>query len=237
LKHIVYRIFKGAIILAGIGIILLAALYLFRSVLIAPHLQRFLETSIESQLGMEVAVGNIGGSYITDFEVANVTTLKPAPAGILVSLEVKRLRLSYNLLSILKGLNTFLGDAVVELEAAKLELDLSREDPKPPPPPAADSMEPVFLPQLLPRIRIDDASVFLRGSDYETAFKRIALETRPRRQMTGIIELRVSEWSWAHPAFRAGQTPVSAEIEYSADKITVKQVMLGGSELAEFVQI
>ena len=36
--------------------------------------------------------------------------------------------------------NTFLGDAVVELEAAKLELDLSRDDPKPPPPPAADSM-------------------------------------------------------------------------------------------------
>ena len=86
MKHIVYRIFKGAIILAGIGIILLAALYLFRSVLIAPHLQGFLENTIESQLGMKVAVGNIGGSYITDFEVANVTTRKPAPAGILVSL-------------------------------------------------------------------------------------------------------------------------------------------------------
>ena len=80
---------------------------------------------------MEVAIGNIGGSYITDFEVTNVTTLKPAPAGTLVSLELKRLRVAYNLLSILKGLNTFLGDAAVELEAAKLEFDLSREDAEP----------------------------------------------------------------------------------------------------------
>ena len=48
-------------------------------------------------------------------------------------------------------------------------------------------MKPIFLPELLPRIRIDDTSVFLRGSDYETAFKGIALETRPRRQMTSII--------------------------------------------------
>jgi autotransporter translocation and assembly factor TamB len=237
LKLIFHRLIKGAIIFAGIGIILLVTLYLLRSVLIAPHIQRFLENSIESQLGMEVTIGNIGWSYITDFEVANVTTLKPAPAGILVSLELKRLRVSYNLLSILKGLNAFLGDAAVELEAARLEFDLSHEDVNPSTPSEADSVGPIFLPGLLPRIRVDDASVFLRGSDYETAFKGIALETRPRRQMTSIIQLRVSEWSWVHPDLQAGKTPVSAEIEYSPEKIIAKRLMLGGSELAEFVKI
>ena len=237
MKRILHLIFKGFIILAGIGIILLAALYMLRGVLIAPHIQRFLENSIESQLGMEVAIGNIGGSYITDFEVANVTTLKPAPAGTLVSLELRRLRVAYNLLSILKGLNAFLDDVAVELEAAKLELDLSRQDVSPPAPPEADSMEPFFLPELLPRIRIDDTTVVLRGSDYETVFKGIALETRPRRQMTSIIALRIAEWRWVHPQLQAGKTPVSAEIEYSAEQIAAKQVMLGESELAEFVQI
>ena len=237
MKHIRHQFFKGFIILAGIGILLLTALYLLRGVLIAPHLQRFLENSIESQLGMEVAIGNIGGSYMTDFEVVNVTTLKPAPAGTLVSLELRRLRVAYNPLSILKGLNTFLGDAVVELEAAKLVLDLSRQDASEPAPPEADSIKPFFLPGLLPRIRIDDTTVFLRGSDYETAFKGITLETRPRRQMSRIIQLRIAEWSWVHPAFQAGKTPVSAEIEYTAEKITANRLMLGGSELAEFVQI
>ena len=237
LKHIHHRFFKGVIILAGTGIILLAALYLMRSVLIAPHIQRFLENSIESQLGMEVAIGNIDGSYITDFEVANVTTLKPAPAETLVSLELRRLRVSYNLLSILQGLNAFLDNAAVEVESAKLEFDLSRQDANEPAPPGAESAPAIFLPALLPQISIRDTAVFLRGSDYETTFKGIALETRPRRQMTGIIGLRVSEWSWTHPAFQAGKAPVAAEIEYTAEKITVKRLMLGGSELAEFVQI
>jgi len=221
--------------LAAAGIILLATLYLFRGVLIDPHIQRLLETSIESQLGMKVAIGQIGGSYLTDFEVTNVTTLKPAPAGTLVSLELRRLRVSYNLLSFLKGLNAFLEAAAVEVESARLELDLSREGGGPPTPPAADAIGPIFLPELLPRIRINDTSIILRGSGYETTFKGIALETHP--QMTGIIGLHVAEWSWTHPAFQAGKTPVSAEIEYTSEKITVKRLMLGGSELVEFVQI
>ncbi len=237
MKHILHRLSKGVIIFAGIGIILLAALYLFRSVLIAPHLQRLLENSIESQLGMEVAIGHIGGSYITDFEVTNVVTLKPAPEGALVSLELKRLRVSYNLLSVLKGLNAFLGDAAVELEAGRLEFDLSRQDAGEPARPETDSVEPIFLPELLPRIRVDDTTVILRGSDYQTVFKGIALETRSLQPMTRIIQLRVSEWSWVHPDLQTGKTPVSAEIEYSPGEIIAKRLMLGGSELAQFVKI
>ncbi len=237
MKRIVYLLFKGAIILTVTVIILVAALYLLRGQLISPHIQRWLERSIESQLSMDVAIGNIGGSYLTHFEVTNVATLKPAPAGVLVSLDLNRLRVSYNLLSLLKGLNAFLGDAAIVLESAKLELDLSREGGGPPTPRQTDATGVIFLPELLPRIRIDDTSVILRGSGYETAFKGIALETRPRRQMTAIIGLRVSEWSWRHPAFQAGKTALSAEIEYTPEKIALKRLMLGESELAEMVQI
>ena len=232
-----HRFLKGVLILAGIGILLLTTLYLLRGILIAPQIQRFLEKSIKSQLGMEVAVGNIGGSYITDVEVRDVTTLKPAPAGALVSLELKRLRVSYNLLSILKGLNAFLGDAAVELDVAKLELDLTRQDATGPTPPPAGSLDPPFLPSMLPRIRVGDTSVLLRGSDYETAFKGIALTTRSPRQMDRAIQLRVAEWSWQHPDLQPGKLPVSAEIEYTAEKITVRKLILGGSELAESLQI
>ena len=239
MKANIHRIYKWIITLSLTGIILLSALYLFRSALIAPYIKRFLEDTIESRLGMDVAIGNIGGTYITDFEVGNVTTLKPATAGTLISLQLRRLRVSYNLLSILQGLNAFIDGAAVELEAARLEFDLSHGDIETPTPPEADSIEPIFLPELLPRIRVDDTSVFLRGANYETTFKGIALETRPRRQTTNTstIQLHVSEWSWIHPGFEAGKTPISAEIEYSADKIAAKRLMLNGSELAEFVQI
>ena len=55
--------------------------------------------------------------------------------------------------------------------------------------------------------------------------------------MTSIIQLRVAEWSWTHPDVQPGKTPVSAEIEYSAENIIAKRLMLGGSELVESVQI
>ena len=237
MKRIVYFFFKGAIILTVIGIILVAALYLLRGQLIAPQIQRWLENSIKSQLSMDVAIGNISGSYLTNFEVTNVTTSTPAPVGVLVSLDLSRLRVSYNLLSILKGLNAFLDDAAIVLESARLELDLSREGGDPPTPRQSDATGVVFLPELLPRIRIDDTSVILRGSGYETTFKGIALETRPRRLMTGVIGLNVSEWSWRHPAFQTGKTALSADIEYTPEKIAVKRLMLDEFELAEMVQI
>lgn len=237
MKHIVYRLFKGVLILAAIGIILLFALYLLRGTLIAPYIQTYLENSIETQLGMDVAVGKIGGSYITDFEVADVTTLKPTPSGALASLELKRLRVSYNLLAILKGLNAFLDHTTIEIAAAKLEFDLSRGDESPQTPSGADSAELIALPELLPQIRIEDTSVYLRASDYETAFTGISMETRPRRQMVSIFQLHVSQWSWSHPAFQDGKTPISVEIEYSAEKVTARRLTLGGSELAEYLQI
>jgi TamB, inner membrane protein subunit of TAM complex len=237
LKRIVHNFIKGIIILALAGIILLATLYLLRGVLIAPHIQRFLENSIKSRLGVDVAIGNIGGSYLADFEVDDITTLKPAPVGRLVSFQLRRLRVSYNLLTLLKGLNSFLDHAGIDLVGAKLELDLSREDVSPSAPVGADSIKPIFLPERLPRIRVDDTSVYLRGSDDETVFKGISLETRSHREMTSTLQLHVREWSWTHPGFQAGKTPVSAEIEYSPEEISAKRLMLGRSELAEFVKI
>jgi hypothetical protein len=116
-------------------------------------------------------------------------------------------------------------------------LDLTRQDATEPAPPVADSMGPLFLPTMLPRIRVDDTSVLLRGPDYETAFEGIALETRSPSQMARAFQLRVAEWSWEHPVMQPGKMPVSAEIEYSPEKITVKRLKLGGLELAESVQI
>ncbi len=237
MKHKIHRFYKGAIILAGTGIVLLAALYLLRGILIAPHIQRFLEKSITSQLGMEVAIGNIDGSYITGFEVMDVTTAKPASEGVLVSLELKRLRVAYNLLSILEGLDDFIGKAAIEIEAATLRFDMSRQD-------AGESgnaetlpSSSIYMPPRLPQISIRDASVLLRGSDYETIFTGIALETRLPRQTTNAIVLRVADWTWNHPDLQPGKTPLSVEIEYSAEKIIAKHLMLGTSELAQSLQI
>jgi autotransporter translocation and assembly factor TamB len=236
-KHNARRFRKLLIASAVIALILLALLYLLRSVLVGPHIQRFLENTIESQLGVRVAIGDIGGSYITDFQVANVTTLESTPVGRLVDLELRLLRVSYHPLSILKGLEAFLGEATAEIEGAKLEFDLSPQNRISTTPSETASSQSFFLPRRLPRISVAETSIFLKGQGYGTAFKGIELETRHLRKMTSAIQLHIKEWSWTHPDLKDGNSPVTAVIEYSREKITAKSLRLGEKELAESVEI
>jgi autotransporter translocation and assembly factor TamB len=237
LKHSVQRIAKWVISFAAIVIILLSALYLLRSVVVAPSIQRYLANWIESQLGIRVDIGNLSGSYVNELVVTNVTTLKSAPAGPLVALELRRLRVTYHLWSLFNGLNGFLADASIELEGVTLKFDLARDERNSAFPSTSDSSPSFFLPAQLPRIRIRDTSVFLQSSDYATAFRGIEAETRHSRPMTRAIQLHISAWSWTHPDLPNGNISVSAEIEYSAEKMTVRRLMLGQSELAELIQI
>jgi translocation and assembly module TamB len=237
LKHTVQCIAKWVISVTALGIILLAALYLLRGVVVAPSIQRYLENWIEAQFGMRVDIGHLQGSYISELVVTNVTTLKPAPAGPWVTLELRRLRVVYNLFSFFKGVNGFIADAAIELEGANLKFDLLRGKRISASPSTSESSPSFFLPRQLPRIQIREAAVVLQGSDYTTAFRGIEAETRHSHRLTRAIQLRISEWSWAHPDLQDGNMPVSAEIEYSAEKMTVRKLMLGERELAEFVQI
>jgi autotransporter translocation and assembly factor TamB len=237
LKDTSNRFGKWLTIIAVTGFVLLAALYLLRSTILAPHIQRFLEDTIETHAGIRVDIGNIDGSYITDFVATNVTTLEPAPVGPLIALELRRIRVAYNPLSLMKGLNSFLADTTIELEGATLELDLSRSQKVAEIPPGPGSSRSFFLPEQLPRIRIQDSSVFLRGSDYGTAFKGIDLVTGHAQLLTDAIRLRISEWSWTHPDLQDGNTAVTAVIEYSKEKLMVRRLMTDNREMVEIAQI
>ena len=125
LKPKIRRFIKWVTILMVLGLFLLAAVYHFRNALFAPHIERMLEKSIESQTGIRVDIAGIRGSYITDLVVMKVTTLKPAPSGPLASLRLEKLRVAYNPLSLLGGIHRFVADASVELQSAELEFNLS----------------------------------------------------------------------------------------------------------------
>jgi autotransporter translocation and assembly factor TamB len=237
LKPDIKRIYKWFITLSLTGIILLAALYMFRSVLIAPYIKRFLESSIESQLGMRLKIGGIGGSYITDLSLKDVTTLQPAPSGPLAAIEMKRLEMGYNPLSFLKGLNGFLADATVVLKGAVFDIDISGQEEISTIPDEKAPLQSFFLPDTLPRIRVKDTSVYLRGPGYGTAFEGIDLETRNPRLRATDIRLRVSQWSWTHPNLQDGKAPLDVELEYSRKKITVKNLSVDNHRLTEDLQV
>ena len=198
---------------------------------------RFLENTMESQLDIGLKIGKISGSYITDLSLSNVTTQKPASTGTLAALDIRGFEVTYNLLSFSKGLNGFLTDLTVELEGAKVDLQLSKSKKQPAAPAEKTSSQPFFLPEQLPRIHVKDTSVYLRGADYGTAFEGIDLETRRSRALATSIRLNVSDWSWTHPNLFDGKAPLSVEIAYSREQLIVKQLVIGATQVVEYVQV
>ncbi|MBT8369919.1 MAG: hypothetical protein KJO34_03085, partial [Deltaproteobacteria bacterium] len=237
LKPKIRRFIKWVTILTVLGLFLLAAVYHFRNILFAPHIERMLEKSIESQTGIRVDIAGIRGSYITDLVVMKVTTLKPAISGPLTSLRLERMRVAYNPLSLLGGIQRFLADASVELQGAELEFNLSGKGMVSKPESEKAPSGSFFLPNQLPRIRISKTAVHLQGSDYGTAFSGIELEIGSARSMPNTIELQIADWSWTHPHLQDGNTAVTAVIEYSKDRILVKKILFENQKVAAYVQI
>ena len=90
------------------AIVLLAGTYALRSVLIAPYAITFLERTVEANLGLKISIGEIGGSYFSDIEVKNVTTVKRLNGSPLTELQFHRLKLTYHLWDLFGGLPSFL---------------------------------------------------------------------------------------------------------------------------------
>jgi len=229
---------KWIAVIVVIGLVMIMGLYVFRGILVAPYIQKIVQDLAESRLGgIRVTIGSIDGSYFRDLEIHDVVTVPPAPSGPLVGLSVGRLKVTYNVLSIFKGVNGFLADTTLNLEDARLDFDLSRHQENPSNQSGAISSPSFFLPEVLPRVRLQNMAIFLRGSGYETSLKGIDLQTRRSEEMSSTADLRIAQWTWHHPVLRDGKVEVTAEIYYSKEQISVRQIMVGRKEFAEFVKI
>ena len=133
------RIFRVALIVLGVIVILLFLLYALRGVIVEPRLKTFLASTIESTLGPRVSIGDIDGSYLASLEVKAIRTVEKGVTGPVTAIEAERIRLRYSLLSLLSGLDSFLGKLKVDIDGAGLEVSLagermSRRPRKSPPP-------------------------------------------------------------------------------------------------------
>jgi hypothetical protein len=211
----------SAIVLLITG--MLATLYLFRGTVIAPRLATFLAEAADTRFGLRLRIGEISGSYIGGLTLADVATRQPSETGSLVSLDVKRLHLSYSLLSLLGGVEAFLAGTTLDLEGAVVAVDLTRKHE------SAKSSKTVFFPApaSLPRIHIRDTTVRIRGSGYVMDFKGIALETRRRDGAAVTLALEVPEWRWKCPPLKEGVTSVGAEMTYGSKALILTRLDLG----------
>ncbi|MBW1981486.1 MAG: translocation/assembly module TamB domain-containing protein [Deltaproteobacteria bacterium] len=209
---------------------MLTLLYVFRGVLIEPHLKALLERTIAANLGLQVSIGDLSGSYLSNVELRNVATVAQTGKGPVSSLEWQRLKLSYHLVDLVQGFSCFLATASIELEGASVAIDLQKHANRGK---SELSSSKLFLPAALPTVRIHNSFLRIAGKDFSTSFAGISLTTGQQAPDTTLIKLRIAQWSWKQPNLRPGSTELRAEMRYSRGQFTINYFDLGGQQVVE----
>ena len=234
MKSFQHKRIKWGVLLLLIGLALMTGIYTFRSVLVAPYAISFLERIVASNLGLQVSIGQLGGTYFSDLEIQNVTTVKRINDSAISFLELRRLKIAFSLLDLLKGLPTFLAGAHVDMEGAFLNVDLTRPSDSDK---AHEAPTAIPLPPQLPQLRIRNSSIRIQGKNYHTEFKGILLTVRNQDLSTSRIQLRVSEWNWSHPDLRDTAIDFETDLLYVGERLTITKLLAGKHSLVESVTI
>ena len=220
--------------LVFVGLILFTGIYAFRGVLIAPYAIAFLQRTVATHLGLEIKVGQLGGSYFSDIEIRDVTTEKRISDGPVTGLELHDVNVTYHLLDLFKGLPAFLAGTSIKLNRGLLSIDLTKVTDEGA---GGNNWQDLRMPPHLPLVQVSDSSIEVKGSGYETRFEGITLTTRNDMTPATRIELHISEWSLRHPDFHDITASLDAHIMYSDTRLVLKNLFVGRQALVESVAI
>lgn len=206
-----------------VGLIMLTGIYALRAVLIAPIAIAFAERLVADNLGLQIAIGNLAGTYISDLELRNITTVKRLADGPLTDFQLGRLTLRYRLLDMVKGLPAFVAGAAVDMEGARLTVLLNGTAG-----PGGEEklLAGIRLPPRLPQVRIQDSSLDIKGTDYETRFEDISLSVASSQPEGSRLKLRVAQWSVNHPALREVAVALEADLSYSRESLRIEKLLV-----------
>jgi hypothetical protein len=215
---------KAKWIFACVGIVagVLASAYLLRGLLIAPRIAALLQAALGRELGVELAIGRLGGSLLSDIEIEDLQTVTPGTQGPVSALTAKRLHIRYSLPALLSGLAVFVDGMRIEAEGLQAELDLDRGDVSSP-----DAIPSTFFPLMIPAIQVRDGAVAIRWGELRTRWDGIALEIEKSAAGARRIRLAAAGWSWSHPLLAAGESSVAADLTLTPDSIAIRELNLG----------
>jgi hypothetical protein len=215
-------------------IILLMCTYLLRSVLIAPLAIAFAEHTIAENLGLQISIGNLRGTYFSDLELGNITTVKRLSEGPLTDLQLRRLAVSYRLLDVFNGLPAFLAGAGIELEGAHLSVNLKGKTVA-----AEEERQTIgfHLPSNLPQVRIQDSSLEIKASGYETRLTGISLSADFLQSAETRIQLDATHCFLNHPVLRPINAGLHADLRYSQENLKIEKLVIDNHVLVKSATI
>ncbi|MCB2170348.1 MAG: translocation/assembly module TamB domain-containing protein [Deltaproteobacteria bacterium] len=225
----------GALILAVAGLLLGA--YLLRGVLLYPHLKKAVVDIFQSDLELHLALGDIRGSLFTSVEITDVQVNTLEPTDTPLDAAIANVRLSYNLIDFLRGIDAFIGGVTITLDRPVVRIDLSRPSSTALPGDAQEAFG--GLPEILPRISIHEGQLDLKGDGYGSRFDGIMLSSLAASgKDANVFEIEVKDWGWHLPPLRDGQVEASARVEVAPSGVlVVHQLALNDAVVFEKGQV
>jgi len=221
----------GVLILTVTGLVLGG--YLLRGVLLYPYLRTAAAEVFQSDLGLHLTLGDIRGSFFADLELADIQISSIEPADTPLKATIGTIRCRYRLIDLLKGIDTFIGGVIIEINRPMVFIDLSRPSSAALP---GDSREAFGgLPEILPRVSINDGQLDLKGDGYGSRFDGIMLSSLAASgKGANVFEIEVKDWGWHLPPLRDGQVHASVRVEVApSGRLGVHHLALNRSVIIE----
>jgi autotransporter translocation and assembly factor TamB len=181
----------GKILLFGLGVLLLllVALWLLRGPLLSGPLARALERQIAESAGYEVRIGRIGGTWLGDVEVEDVTVTGPGVEGG----SLRRVAAAYSLLDLARGRDGWIRSVEVVGLRGTVEPDRLPRSEEEPSPEETEPFEPETLGRHLPvLLDVEDVDVGVRLGGRTFAISDLRLEGRADGLRDAGAELRIA---------------------------------------------
>jgi hypothetical protein len=218
---------KWVLICLGVLIGLSAAAYGWRDRLIAPRLAALIRDALRQEMGLEVAIGRLGGPLVTGIEIEDLQTLAPGTRGPVTALTAKRVSIRYSPLALFAGAAGFVDAMRIEAEGLLAELDLGRGGPATP-----ETAPSRLLPLAVPALQVRDATVAIRWGELHTRFEGISLDAGKDAAGGRGVRLSAADWSWSHPRLAAGRTRLSADLALAPGSVAIRALNLGHGRVA-----
>jgi len=225
----------AAILLAAAGLLL--GVYLLRGVLLYPYLKTAAIEVFQSDLDLHLALGDIGGSLLADLELTDlqISTIEPADTPLKATIAAIRFR--YRLIDLLKGIDTFIGGLIIEIDRPAIFIDLSRPSSAALPGDARETFG--GWPEILPRVSIHEGQLDLKGDGYGSRFNGIMLSSLTGGGKDGnAFKIEVRDWGWQLPPLRDRQVEARARVDVApSGRLVVHQLALNRTVVVEEGQV
>ncbi len=174
------------LIVSGLVLVVFGVAAIFRERLLESMAKRLVIQAVEKELGLEVTVEKITGSYLGDLRLTGVRTVKTSENRMLVSIDARVIDASYSLRQLWHGVDAFVGGLGLELDGARVVMDLSRDWGG-----AGGQEDSPSAALVLPVTRARDSRVELHDRDWDLTLAGMDLEVAAFDVEQGGIPLTV----------------------------------------------